>query len=131
MHRKIQVQFRGIHGNITVTPVLVRGSLRESTIAIRVRVSMFDPQVTPGAGPKGLVLAVNLDPDQAHGLSSVLLEENLALLTPDDIQAACETLRQRSPDLVICGTGSRAIDEKDLCRQLKSDPAIADIPVLL
>src|SRR5215471_8310265 len=92
---------------------------------------MLDPQVTAALGPKGLVLAVNLSPDQAQALSSVLRQENLALLTPDDLAAAIETLKQHSLDLILCGTGQKGIDERDLILQLQADPAIADIPVLL
>ena len=92
---------------------------------------MLDPQVTTGLGPKGLVLAVNLSPDQVQALRSVLNQENLALLMPDDLECASATLEQQSVDLVVCGTGSKGIDEVDLCRRLKSDPAVADIPVLL
>ena len=92
---------------------------------------MLDAQATNSLGPKGLVLAVNLGPDQTEALLSVLDQENLALLTPDDLKAAIAMLGQHSVDLVVCGTGSKKIAEVDLCRQLKSDPAVADIPVLL
>src|SRR5262245_33312020 len=92
---------------------------------------MLDPQVTAGPGPKGLVLAANLSPDQAQALSSVLRQENLALLTPDDLVSAIDALKQHSPDLIVCGTGAKRIDETALIVQLKADPALSDIPVLL
>jgi PAS domain S-box-containing protein len=92
---------------------------------------MLDLQVATGLGPKGSVLAVNLSPDQTQALSSVLNQENLALLVPVDLHSATATLEQHSVDLVVCGTEPKRIDEMDLCRWLKSDLAVADIPVLL
>jgi PAS domain S-box-containing protein len=92
---------------------------------------MVDQRVTAGLGPKGLVLVINVSPDQAQALSSVLVKEDLAALTPDDLGSAIAIVREHSVDLVICGMGAGGIAENDFCRQLKSDPAIADIPVLL
>jgi PAS domain S-box-containing protein len=92
---------------------------------------MLDLQVATGPGPKGSVLAVNLSPGQIQALSSVLNRENLALLMPANIEAATAMLEQHSIDLVVCGTEAKRIDETELCRRLKSDLAVADIPVLL
>jgi PAS domain S-box-containing protein len=92
---------------------------------------MLDHPVTAGLGRRGLVLAINVSPDQAQALSSVLGQEDMAAFTPEDLQSAIEILRQHSVDLVIFGTGPPGIKEKDFCRQLRSNSVIADIPVLL
>ena len=92
----------------------------------------------PAAGSdkasRGGILAVDDDQDNRDLLSRRLAREGYAVLTAPDGAAALEALRGRpSPpiDLVLLDVMMPGLDGYEVLRQLKDDPALRALPVLM
>jgi two-component system cell cycle response regulator len=82
-------------------------------------------------GHSGLILAVNDSPDFLNLLAAILSDEDVTLVTAENGAAALEILKETRPDLIISDVVMPGINGIELCRQLKTDPATSNIPVLL
>ena len=71
-----------------------------------------------------LILLVNDNPIQLDSIVDLLSLDGYSLLKADSAKRALQIMQSRRPDLVIS-------DVIELCSRIKSDPATADIPVLL
>jgi len=61
---------------------------------------------------------------------SLLLEERYDLLAATDGYDALELLQNEAVDLVLLDIAMPGLDGYEVCRRIKSDPKIADIPVI-
>ena len=75
-----------------------------------------------------LIAAAAKDPF-ATELVQILQSEGREVVVSRDAESALRTTRVRQPALVVLDTVLPRGDGLTLCRQLKADPATADIPV--
>ena len=90
-------------------------------------VEVFGPQPTD----PGLLLVVNDNQIQLDAMRLFLTCDEFTVLTADSAESALEILQTTKPDLIISDVVMPQIDGIELCRRVRSDPATADIPVLL
>ena len=83
------------------------------------------------AGNCATILAVNDSPDFLNLLGVVLRDEEVRVITAENGAAALELLKTTRPDLIISDVVMPGINGIELCRQLKTNPATRNIPVLL
>lgn len=93
-----------------------------------------EAELTPE--PKGLlrgrrVLVVDDDPAVVWFYTHLLREEGATLFEASDGEAALRVARRERPDVVISDVLMPKLDGFALCRELKRDPALADLPVIL
>jgi class 3 adenylate cyclase len=92
------------------------------------------PAAAADRASRGVILVVDDDQDNRDLLSRRLVREGYAVLTAPDGQAALEALRGRpSPpiELVLLDVMMPGIDGYEVLRQLKDDPALRALPVLM
>lgn len=76
------------------------------------------------------VLVIDDSEDIHHLVGARLRSENLRLLRADDAQAGAELAHHHLPDLILLDLDMPGTDGMTLCRQLKNDLALKDIPVI-
>jgi CheY-like chemotaxis protein len=79
----------------------------------------------------GKVLVVDDDPEIVTFLSTLLELEGIESSVATSAAAALEQLQQGRPDLVLLDIAMPDRDGIDLCRELKSDPRLAEVPVFV
>ncbi len=79
----------------------------------------------------GEILVIEDSPTQRQRLTHILEGEGYSVLPAADGAAALELLASRKPALVISDVIMPGIDGYTLCRRIKEDPHLADIPVIL
>jgi CheY-like chemotaxis protein len=79
----------------------------------------------------GKVLVVDDDPEIVTFLSTLLEREGIESSVATSAAAALEQLQQGRPDLVLLDIAMPDRDGIDLCRELKSDPRLAEVPVFV
>lgn len=79
---------------------------------------------------RGTVLVVDDDPVNLRLLSDILAEEAFEVTFAADGHMALHQVRNTSPDVVLLDAQMPGLDGFGVCRQMKADPATADIPVL-
>lgn len=87
--------------------------------------------MTPNNPPHcGTVMIVDDTPGNLALLSDTLSEANYRVLVATDGYSALEQIQYLPPDIILLDVLMPGIDGFDTCRQLKANPATADIPVL-
>ena len=81
--------------------------------------------------PPGKVLVVDDDPEIVTFLSTLLELEGIESSVATSAAAALEQLQQGAPDLVLLDIAMPDRDGIDLCKELKSDPRTAEVPVFV
>ena len=82
-------------------------------------------------GAPGKVLVVDDDPEIVTFLSTLLELEGIESSVATSAAAALEQLQQGRPDLVLLDIAMPDRDGIDLCKELKSDPRLAEVPVFV
>ena len=82
-------------------------------------------------GPPSKVLVVDDDPEIVTLLSTLLELEGIESSVATSAAAALEQLQQGPPDLVLLDIAMPDRDGIDLCKELKSDPRTAEVPVFV
>lgn len=75
------------------------------------------------------ILVVDDDPDVAKSIERTLKRKYQVSVAHSGVAAIKEALRHR-PDLIILDVVMAGMDGLETCRQLRSDPGLADIPIL-
>jgi DNA-binding response OmpR family regulator len=76
------------------------------------------------------LLIVEDDEDTSSFIKFVLEQESFNVETAGAVGDARDRLRDFKPDLIILDRGLPDVDGLDFCRELKSQPEFAHIPVL-
>lgn len=82
------------------------------------------------AGPRASVLVVEDHADMRAYIASHLAER-FEVRTATDGRAALAAIRERRPDLVVSDVMMPDLDGIAMCREIRSDPALGDLPVIL
>ena len=82
-------------------------------------------------GAPSKVLVVDDDPEIVTFLSTLLELEGIESSVATSAAAALEQLQQGPPDLVLLDIAMPDRDGIDLCKELKSDPRTAEVPVFV
>ena len=77
------------------------------------------------------VLVVDDDPEIVTFLSTLLELEGIESSVATSAAAALEQVQQTRPDLVLLDIAMPDRDGIDLCKELKSDPRTAEVPVFV
>jgi CheY-like chemotaxis protein len=83
------------------------------------------------SGLPSRVLVVDDDPEIVTFLSTLLELEGIESSVATSAAAALEQLQQGAPDLVLLDIAMPDRDGIDLCKELKSDPRTAEVPVFV
>jgi signal transduction histidine kinase len=82
--------------------------------------------------PNGIEILIAEDSrTQAEKLQHVLEEHGYKVTTAPDGRQALAAARRRKPALIISDVVMPEMDGYELCRQIKADPKLGDIPVIL
>ncbi len=79
----------------------------------------------------GLILVVDDVPANIKLLEAKLASEYYDVITAKDGYEAIEQVKSRKPDLVLLDVMMPGMDGFETCRQLKQDPEVAHIPVVM
>ena len=79
---------------------------------------------------KGTILIVDDSSDSRLLLSLILQKEGYDVLEVSDGEEALEKARKASPDLILLDILMPVMDGYEVCRLLKADEALGDIPVI-
>lgn len=83
------------------------------------------------SGRRGTILIVEDSQVQAELLRRTLHQNGYVPTVAHDGRAALVAVRRRRPDLVLTDIEMPNLDGYELCRAMKQDPDLADIPVVL
>jgi signal transduction histidine kinase len=86
--------------------------------------------MTPGERPV-TVLIVEDSPTQAQKLKGSLEAKGFAVTTAGSGSEGVAAVRSGGPDLVISDIVMPGLDGYEMCRTIKADPSLRDIPVIL
>lgn len=78
-----------------------------------------------------LVLVVEDDPDQRRLLERMLVGSGWRVATAPDGESGLEAARTHRPDAIVLDVMMPRLNGYQTCRQLKADPEIAKIPVIM
>jgi len=90
-----------------------------------------DPLALVGTLTGRRVLVVDDDPAVVWFFAGLLREEGATVIETTDGREALRAARTERPDVVISDILMPHLDGFALCRELKRDPALADVPVIL
>ncbi|MDX2098555.1 MAG: response regulator [Leptolyngbyaceae cyanobacterium bins.59] len=76
------------------------------------------------------LLIVDDQPDNLHSLATILSGEGYSIRKATSGQVALSTVRYQPPNLILLDVRMPDMDGYEVCRQLKADPATAEIPVI-
>ena len=83
-------------------------------------------------GPGGrLILVAEDSRTEAEGLRVLLEQEGYEVVWAADGRQALELARKRRPDVIISDIVMPELDGYGLCRSVKDDPRLSDVPVML
>lgn len=77
------------------------------------------------------ILIAEDSPTQAQRLIQILEQKGYSVISCVNGRQALETALQHKPDLIISDVVMPEMDGYELCREIKSDKALADIPLIL
>ncbi|MGK4455617.1 response regulator, partial [Klebsiella pneumoniae] len=80
--------------------------------------------------PRRIIL-VDDDPLQLKALALLLTRAGHQVLTANSAATALELARREHPDMVLADILMPGTDGFTLCRQIRTDPVLGDIPVIL
>jgi DNA-binding response OmpR family regulator len=95
------------------------------------RLSLVAPVGANGMPGLATILLVDDDPNVLCPLQLLLEQEGYRVLTALDGEAALAAAAIESPNLIVTDWMMPRTDGVGLCRQLKDDTAMADIPVVM
>jgi twitching motility two-component system response regulator PilH len=78
-----------------------------------------------------LVLVIEDDPDQRRLFERMLVASGWRVTTAPDGESGMEAARAHRPDAVVLDVMMPRLNGFQTCRQLKADPALAGIPVVM
>ena len=79
---------------------------------------------------KGTILVVDDTPANLQLLESILQEKGYAVRAAISGQMALKAVRHQPPDIILLDINMPAMNGYEVCRELKSDPLLAEIPVI-
>src|SRR6266853_736634 len=90
-------------------------------------------QITSAKAPRGRleVLIAEDSPTQAAHLKHILEGQGFRVVAARNGKEALEALRQRKPTFVITDIVMPEMDGYELCRQIRADGGLADLPLIL
>lgn len=88
------------------------------------------PGLTPHTGPTHTVLAVDDIPANLELLTSMLDEEGYHVLAARNGAEALSVALQAEPDLILLDVNLPDLDGYEVCRRLKQEPRLSEVPVL-
>lgn len=77
-----------------------------------------------------LILMVDDDPQSLRVMSITLKDAGYRLAAAISGAVCFEILKNQRPDLILCDIVMPGMDGYEVCRRLKADPALADIPLM-
>ena len=80
---------------------------------------------------RGVVLAVEDEPDILEVIEHNLRKEGYRVLTAEDGESALRILRQKRPDLLLLDIMIPRLDGIEICRRIRADPSTRAIPVIM
>lgn len=80
---------------------------------------------------KKSIFIIDDDPDMVQACRYILGEEGYIVLSESDPELALRKLRESAPDLILLDLRLGATDGIDVCREMKADPKIKHIPVII
>jgi len=81
-------------------------------------------------GKGSLILAVDDTPSDLELLAKILEREGYSLALAKDGSQALDIAAKEKPDLILLDIFMPGMDGIEICRRLKADPAVQDIPVI-
>ncbi len=93
-----------------------------------------EPALSPQKAPKSMhaqVVVIEDEPDILEVIKYNLSREGFDVVGAKDGEEGLERVREMTPDLIVLDLMLPTTDGLELCRQLKSDPALRDIPVVM
>lgn len=88
------------------------------------------PGLAPHAGSTPTVLAVDDIPANLELLTSMLDEEGYRVLAAHNGAEALSVALQAEPDLILLDVNLPDLDGYEVCRRLKQEPRLSEVPVL-
>ena len=76
------------------------------------------------------VLALDDDPALLEALHALLAQAGIAVATASTAEAFWESLRREPPDLVMLDVDMPEVEGVELCRVIRNEPGLAELPVL-
>jgi two-component system alkaline phosphatase synthesis response regulator PhoP len=80
---------------------------------------------------KKRILVVDDDPDMVEATSIILKSKNYDVITAYGGVEGLQKAKAEKPDLIVLDVMMPDKDGYAVCKELKADPALSDIPVLL
>src|SRR5882724_9600037 len=77
------------------------------------------------------ILVVEDSPTQAQQLQHILEQQGYRVTTAANGQQALKAAQNHKPTLIISDVVMPEMDGYELCRRVKADPTLSDIPVIL
>lgn len=85
---------------------------------------------SPSSQGVGILIAED-SPTQAQRLQHILQQQGYGVIRAANGRLALDEARQRKPALIISDVVMPEMDGYELCRQVKADPTLGDVPVIL
>jgi signal transduction histidine kinase/DNA-binding response OmpR family regulator len=85
----------------------------------------------PAAGITTEILIAEDSPTQSQRLQHILKRQGYRVMAAANGRLALEAARQRKPALIISDVVMPEMDGYELCQSIKTDPGLADVPVIL
>ncbi|MBL8152501.1 MAG: response regulator, partial [Blastocatellia bacterium] len=79
---------------------------------------------------KGDIFIVDDNPNNLNLLAGILREQNYNVRIANSGRRALVAVKASIPELIMLDINMPEMDGYEVCRQLKTDPAIADVPVI-
>ena len=80
---------------------------------------------------KSSILVVDDDPDIRELVGQILSDNNYDLVTAADGEEALEIIKNRRFDLIIMDLMMPGISGMEVCQQIKQDPDLSEIPIIM
>ncbi|MBN1823193.1 MAG: response regulator [Endomicrobiales bacterium] len=77
------------------------------------------------------ILVADDDPDASYNLTAILEHEGYEVITAYDGRRALELVKDKKPNLIFLDIMMPFYNGYEVCEKIKSDPATADIPVIM
>ncbi len=90
-----------------------------------------NPDQKTGISPKVTILIVDDDSDTLDLMNHMLLGTNLTTIFARDGYEALAQARLHNPDLVLLDVMMPGIDGFEVCKRLRADAHLADVPILI
>ena len=81
--------------------------------------------------PRALVLCIDDDPLVLHFYEDFLADHGFQTLTATDGLLGIQIAQHSCPDVILLDVMLRGLSGYDICRMLRADPALREIPIIL